>query len=126
MKAAEQQRLRRFKCLNEFALIHKEKINLFKSRERPELSNTICRYALLLSFAEKSVPPVEDTTSSAGIEIDWKVFCGNETALYEDLLIQRCMAEGRDLTDKSLKECLTLHLHRGLAYLNASPEKIFT
>ncbi len=104
----------------------KNQLVQIKRKTGIEQYNTICRYALLLSFAEKSVPPVEDTTSSAGIEIDWKVFCGNETALYEDLLIQRCMAEGRDLTDKSLKECLTLHLHRGLAYLNASPEKIFT
>lgn len=103
----------------------KNQLVQIKRRTGIEQYNVICRYALLLSFAEKSIPPSENGTSSNGIEIDWKVFCGGETKLYENMVIQRCIEEKKEVNDANVKECLTLHIHRGLAYLNASPECIF-
>lgn len=87
--------------------------------------NVICRYALVLSLAEKSIPPTENGTLGNGIEIDWRTFCGGETILYEDMIAHRCKEEGKKINEENARECLTIHVHRGLAYLNANPDKIF-
>lgn len=90
-----------------------------------ETYNIICRYALVLSLSEKSLPPKETFSSSGGLEIEWRVFCGNENELYENLLVQRCKVDDLDPNYENLKDLLLVHLHRGLAYLNANPEQIF-
>lgn len=90
-----------------------------------ETYNVICRYALILSLAEESLPPKETISFVGGLEIEWRVFCGNENELYENLLIQRCKDDGLETTNENLKEILTVHLQRGLAYLNANPTQIF-
>ncbi len=41
------------------------------------------------------------------------------------MLIQRCKENHLEPKYENLKELLIVHLHRGLAYLNANPEQIF-
>jgi DNA sulfur modification protein DndE len=101
----------------------KNQLIQLKRKTGIEQYNIICRFALMLSLCESSRPP-EETMKSGGIEIDWKVFCGNETDLYENLLIQRCLKDGEEVNESNLKRLLSLHVHRGLAYLNSKPEKI--
>lgn len=96
-----------------------------KRRTGIETYNIICRYALVLSLAEVSLPPQESFSATGGLEIEWRVFCGNENELYENLLVQRCKTDGIPITHENLKELLTLHIQRGLAYLNANPDQIF-
>lgn len=96
-----------------------------KRRTRIDQYNIICRHALMMSLEEKSNPPVENLNMVGGIEIDWKVFCGGETAVYYNLLVLRCLLEGKEITPENLKLVLTLHLHRGLSYLNANSDLIF-
>lgn len=86
--------------------------------------NTICRYALVLSLSENTKPPLENLRKEGGLEIDWKTFCSGECALYENLLRNRCLEEGLEVEDNTLKSLLDLHLHRGLSYLFSNPSQL--
>ena len=105
--------------------IGRQQLIQIKRRTQIDQYNIICRHALMMSLEEKSNPPIENLNMSGGIEIDWKVFCGGEVAVYYNLLIMRCLQEGRAVTPDNLKLLLTLHLHRGLSYLNSNSELIF-
>lgn len=97
-----------------------------KRRTHIEHFNIICRHALMMSLEEKSQPPVENYNMAGGLEIDWKVFCGGETGLYYNILLMRCLADGLVPTAENVKNLLTVHLHRGLSYLNSNSQLIFS
>ena len=96
-----------------------------KRRTKIDQFNIICRHALVMSLEENSIPPVEQYEMAGGVEIDWKVFCGGETNLYYNLLVMRCLADGKEVNADNLKNTLTTHLHRGLGYLNSNSDLIF-
>jgi DNA sulfur modification protein DndE len=88
-----------------------------KRRTGIEHNNAICRHALCLSLANPSTPPVEILIFNGGIEIDWRTFTGGQDGLYRNLLIARLLSEGRRITEDSIRQTLSLHVHRGLSYL---------
>lgn len=96
-----------------------------KRRTKIDQFNIICRHALMMSLEEESIPPAEHFEMTGGVEIDWKVFCGGETGVYMNLLIMRCMQEGKEVSTSNVKEVLSMHLHRGLSYLNSNSEYMF-
>lgn len=74
--------------------------------------NVLCRWALCLSLAEESDPPMVDIVTDSSIEMTWRTFGGVESEVYKSLLVFQCNSEGRDL-DVFFKS----HLHRGIGYL---------
>lgn len=99
---------------------------VIKRKTGIEQYNVICRYALILSLLEKSIPPKEDLVWANGLEIDWRVFCSGETDLYYDLLALRAIRDHVVISDEMIKDLLEIHLQRGLAYLYANPEQILS
>jgi len=81
--------------------------------------NVLCRWALCLSFAERSTPPLEDIPADSNVEMTWKTFGGPRAELYLALLKQRALKEGYTLDSPGLSRALRVHLHRGIAYLAA-------
>ena len=79
--------------------------------------NTLCRWALCVSLADKSRPRKLDDSPDSSVEMSWQVFGGEYRHLYEAALRQRVREDGLELNDTELKAQLRLHLHRGLAYL---------
>ena len=86
--------------------------------------NVICRYALILSLTEKSLPPEERFDMSRGIEIDWKTFCSGLTDIYTNLLIERCLQDRIEINQENVKKNLLLHIHRGLSYIFSNPNML--
>jgi DNA sulfur modification protein DndE len=85
--------------------------------------NVLCRWALCLSLAEKSVPPVEDVPSDSNVEMTWKTFSGHNEDLFLALLKQRGRSDGILDEDVRLPELLRLHLNRGISYLATLTEQ---
>lgn len=84
--------------------------------------NVLCRWALVLSLREPSIPAVKEIITDSNVEMTWKTFGGSYGDIYLALLRQRCAAEGEPLTDESLSKALTVHLHRGIGYLSGTKE----
>ena len=84
--------------------------------------NVLCRWALCVSFAERSIPPVAKTPTNSNVEMSWKVFGGRYADLYLALLKERCLRDGLDTDAETLAQQFRLHLHRGISYLAGNKE----
>ncbi len=82
--------------------------------------NVLCRWALCVSLAEKSVPPFSKIAADSNVEMSWRVFAGRYAELYLALMKQRCLRDGLDTDAETLAQQFRLHLHRGIAYLAAN------
>jgi DNA sulfur modification protein DndE len=79
--------------------------------------NVLCRWALCLSLAEKSIPAPARIVTDSSVEMKWETFGGEHADVYRALLIQRCLDDGLATDEDTLSEQLKLHLHRGIGYL---------
>ena len=79
--------------------------------------NVLCRWALCVSFAEQSVPPLSKIPADSNVEMSWKVFGGRYADLYMVLLKERCILDGLGTDSETLALQFRLHLHRGISYL---------
>jgi DNA sulfur modification protein DndE len=87
--------------------------------------NVLCRWALCVSLAEKTVPPLTKITTDSSVEMSWKVFGGKHADVYLAALKQRCIDDGMNPDEETLTVQFRLHLHRGIGYL-ASDKRLRT
>ena len=104
----------------------KQQLSTLKRRTGIEHYNVICRHALCLSLANESPAPAENMQFSGGLEIDWRTFAGEADSTILNILIVRAIKEDRDVDATSVRQILTLHLHRGLSYLAAKSDTLFS
>lgn len=107
--------------LETIRLSQREKEYLVQLKRRTKIPNwnTICRWALVASLAEKSVPPESKLASDSTIEMTWRVFGGEHADVYDALIRQRCNEDGLGTAPETLARYFRLHLHRGIGYLFA-------
>ncbi len=84
--------------------------------------NIICRWALMASFREKKRPPICKASNEGGVEINWKVFAGDNADALAALIVQRAIADGLNNSNEARADCLRSHLARGLEYLGSGHE----
>lgn len=82
--------------------------------------NVLCRWAFLVSIAEKSTPQYSDFNLDSSVEMTWRVFAGKNHEIYTAILVQRCKNDNLELSQENLQKYFKLHLHRGIGYLSAS------
>lgn len=95
----------------------KQQLIQLKRKTGIENWNTLCRWALCLSLADKSIPPYEQLPTDSNVEMTWKTFAGGYGDLYWALIKQRLSTDG--LLDENSSEWFRIHLHRGISYLSA-------
>ncbi|EMK3313942.1 DNA sulfur modification protein DndE [Vibrio vulnificus] len=79
--------------------------------------NVLCRWALMLSLKEESIPPHEDIVTNSNVEMTWKVFGGEFADIYLAMLKQRIYLDYGKVDEDELYYHFKLHLHRGISYL---------
>lgn len=79
--------------------------------------NVLCRWAVCVSLAEKSVPPNSKIPADSNVEMNWRVFGGRHADVYLALLKQRCVRDKLATDPETLAHQFRLHLHRGISYL---------
>lgn len=97
----------------------REQLIRLKRHTGVETWNVLCRWALCVSLAEPTRPPLRLFKGEAAVEIAWRVFGGAQHELYLALIKQRCVRDGLGVEDATVQEQFRLHLHRGLGYLAA-------
>ena len=84
--------------------------------------NVVCRWALCASLAEATAPAATRIKSEDGahtVEMDWHTFGGDDASLYLALVKARCVRDGLDTDDDTIREQFQRHLDRGIGYLAA-------
>ena len=79
--------------------------------------NVLCRWALCVSLAEPTIPPMVKIPADSNVEMSWRVFGGRYAELYIALVKQRCLSDGLGIDEDTLVDQFRLHLHRGIGYL---------
>lgn len=77
--------------------------------------NVLCRWALLASLAERTVPPHEEIVTDSNVEMSWKTFAGPLDDAITAVVRQR--AHEDKVPEDQLPQFFKIHLHRGIAYL---------
>jgi DNA sulfur modification protein DndE len=100
----------------------KARLQLITIKKRTKIKNwnVICRWAFLLSLKDEAMPAPENIIADSSVEMTWKTFAGNHTALYTSLLIYRLQKDKIDLTKENLIKYFKNHLHRGISFLTSS------
>ena len=86
--------------------------------------NVLCRWALMLSLKEESIPPHEDIVTNSNVEMTWKVFGGEFSGIYLAMLRQRIKTDFGEIDEDELNYHFKLHLHRGISYLLSKTKNI--
>ncbi|WP_318502967.1 DNA sulfur modification protein DndE [Photobacterium leiognathi] len=86
--------------------------------------NVLCRWALMLSLKEESIPPHEDIVTNSNVEMTWKVFGGEFSDIYLAMLRQRIKTDFGKIDEDELYYHFKLHLHRGVSYLSKNSKNI--
>ena len=100
----------------------KAKIQLVTLKRRTGVQNwnVMCRWAFCMSLAEPSSPPDENIITDSSVEMSWRTFTGGREELYWALLVSRALRDKVPMEKDALAKYFKLHLHRGIAYLNAN------
>jgi DNA sulfur modification protein DndE len=97
----------------------KQQLTKLKGKTGIENWNVLCRWALCLSLAEETAPPVEDIPSDSNVEMSWKVFAGDYAEIYLALLRQTYNKQFIHSKDIDFICFFKLHLNRGISYYTA-------
>ena len=98
-------------------LSEKAKTQLITVKRKTGIANwnTLCRWALMMSLRDKSIPPFESLHLDSNVEMSWKTFSGEHGSVITAIFQVR-QQQDKISPDKGSQQ-FTLHLHRGIAYL---------
>ncbi len=98
----------------------KQQLVRLKTKTGIENWNVLCRWALCMSLAEETVPPVEDIPSDSNVEMSWKVFAGEYADIYLAVLRQVYRQQLSHLDNIVFADFIKLHLNRGISFASKS------
>ena len=101
----------------------KQQLIRLKAKTGIKQWNVLGRWALAMSLAEKSAPPIENQDGSGAIEIAWKVFAGPVSGPLEAAIRMKLFEQRTALPGISEQDFFHLHLHRGISYLASSVQR---
>ncbi len=103
----------------------RQQLITLKRKTKIENWNVLCRWALCLSLAEKSIPPHEELASDSSLEMTWKTFSGGKEEVYLALLRTRAHIDKVDISGDELG-FFRIHLNRGISFLNSNTNNSIT
>ena len=95
----------------------KDKLSRLKGKTGIKNWNVLCRWALCYSLKEDSVPTDIQIVQDSNLEMSWYTFGGEDSDLYEALIIAWCRSKNLPLDHESVSKYFKLHLERGISYL---------
>ena len=95
----------------------KDQLSRLKRKTGIKNWNTLCRWALCYSLAEKTVPTDIDIPFDSNLEMSWFTFGGEYYELYEALIKEWCREMNLPINDETISKYFRLNLERGIAHL---------
>lgn len=108
--------------IDSIKLSEKQKNQLIQLKKKTGIDNwnVLCRWALCMSLAENSIPPVETIHADSNVEMTWKVFGGEHADIYLAMLRQAYKQQSEYLGDIHFADFVKLHLNRGISFFASS------
>ncbi|MGL4789821.1 MAG: DNA sulfur modification protein DndE [Anaerotignaceae bacterium] len=98
----------------------KDKLSRLKGKTGIKNWNILCRWALCYSLKEDSIPTEIQIIQDSNLEMSWYTFGGEDSDLYEALIIAWCKSKNLPLDNETVSQYFKLHLERGISYLSGS------
>ena len=98
----------------------KERLSRIKGRTGIKNWNVLCRWALCYSLKEKTLPTDIEIEQDSNLEMSWYTFAGDNSEVYEALLISWCEEMNLPTDQETLVKYFFLNLERGIQYLSAT------
>jgi DNA sulfur modification protein dndE len=95
----------------------KEQLGRLKAKTGIRSRNVLCRWALVYSLAEQSVPTDSEIAADSNVEMSWHTFGGEYYEIYEALIRAWCLRMGLPTDDETVVKYFRLNLERGIAHL---------
>ena len=95
----------------------KDKLSRLKGKTGIKNWNILCRWALCYSLKEGSIPTDIQIIQDSNLEMSWFTFSGEDSDLYEALIIAWCKSKDLPLDHDTVSKYFKLHLERGISYL---------
>ena len=104
--------------IDSIKLSEKQKQQLIRLKNKTGIENwnVLCRWALCMSLAENSVPPIEDIQSDSNVEMSWKVLAGEYADIYLAVLREAYQKQNAHLGSVHFGDFFKLHLNRGISF----------
>ncbi len=98
----------------------KDKLSRLKGKTGIKNWNILCRWALCYSLKEDSIPTDVPIIQDSNLEMSWFTFGGEDSDLYEALIIAWCQSKDLPLDNDTISKYFKLHLERGISYLSGT------
>lgn len=98
----------------------KDKLSRLKGKTGIKNWNILCRWAFCYSLKEDSIPTDIQIVQDSNLEMSWYTFGGEDSDLYEALIIAWCKSKNLPLDNDTVSKYFKLHLERGISYLSGT------
>ena len=98
----------------------KEQLSKLKAKTGIRNWNILCRWALVYSLAEKTVPADLPIEADSNLEMSWYTFGGEYYEIYEALVKAWCLRMDLPADDETVARYFRLNLERGIAHLSGT------
>lgn len=95
----------------------KDQLSRLKAKTGIKNWNILCRWALVYSLSERTVPTDLPVSNDSNLEMSWLTFGGDYYEIYDALVKAWCLREGLPTDEETLAKYFRLNLERGIAHL---------
>lgn len=95
----------------------KDHLSRLKSKTGIKNWNILCRWALVYSLSEKTLPTDLPLAADSNLEMSWLTFGGEYYEIYEALVKAWCIRMDLPTDDHTIAKYFRLNLERGIAHL---------
>ncbi|MBR2949462.1 MAG: DNA sulfur modification protein DndE [Lachnospiraceae bacterium] len=95
----------------------KDQLSRLKAKTGIKNWNILCRWALLYSFSENTIPTDIPIVADSNLEMSWYTFGGEYYEIYEALTKAWCLKMGLPTDNDTIIKYFHLNLERGIAHL---------
>lgn len=95
----------------------KDQLSRLKAKTGIKNWNILCRWALVYSLAENTVPTDIEINTDSNLEMSWYTFGGEYYEIYEALVKAWCLKMGLPVDENTVSKYFRLNLERGIAHL---------
>ncbi len=95
----------------------KDQLSRLKAKTGIKNWNILCRWALVYSLSEKTVPTDLPLAADSNLEMSWLTFGGDYYEIYDALIKAWCIRMNLPTDEETVSKYFRLNLERGIAHL---------
>lgn len=98
----------------------KDHLSRLKGKTGIKNWNILCRWALVYSLAEKTIPSDIPIVNDSNLEMSCYTFGGEYYEIYEALVKAWCIDMGLSIDEENISKYFRLNLERGISHLSGT------